>query len=226
MNWLFILLVLLLAASVARGIYTGFLRVAYNFVEWILIFIFITWASPYVSGFLTDYTSIPMQINEACDKQLHQWVESGAAEELLLQSNVAGISELAEIGVLLPSNLVSDMLEKAGVYEQLSVQLSDMALRGLSYLLTMLLAVIVFYGIRKILKLVDKIPVINEVNRAFGGVAGILRGIIFIWIFFGFVIAFGTMPWARFVMSYIYENPLLTWLYENNMLLSFLLQFL
>ena len=58
MNWLLILVILIIAGNIAWGIYRGFLRVVYSVVAWVLILVFVTWATPFVSEVLAEHTNI------------------------------------------------------------------------------------------------------------------------------------------------------------------------
>ena len=62
MNWLLIAVILVIAWKMVSGYRKGFLRVAYSLVEWILVFVFVTWASPYVADFLTNHTGLQTYI--------------------------------------------------------------------------------------------------------------------------------------------------------------------
>ena len=52
MNWLLIIIVLLLALCVVNGYRKGFLRMMYSMVSWVIMFVLVTWATPYINTFL------------------------------------------------------------------------------------------------------------------------------------------------------------------------------
>ena len=55
MNWLLILVVLLVAGNIVWGFFRGFLRVVYSMAAWILILVFVTFATPYVADWMTKH---------------------------------------------------------------------------------------------------------------------------------------------------------------------------
>ena len=56
MNWLLILVVLLVAGNIVWGFFRGFLRVVYSMAAWILILVFVTFATPYVADWMWKYS--------------------------------------------------------------------------------------------------------------------------------------------------------------------------
>jgi hypothetical protein len=130
---------------------------------------------------------------------------------------------LEELGVRLPTALFGALLEKTGAYTKLAEEVAELAVRGISYLLTLIVALLLFYWLRKALCLIDKIPILNGANRLIGAAAGLIKGILLTWIAFAFVAAFAATVWGRFLISYIYEAQILTWLYENNVILTVIL---
>ena len=58
MNWLLILVVLLVAGNIVWGFFRGFLRVVYSMAAWILILVFVTFATPYVADWMTELKRI------------------------------------------------------------------------------------------------------------------------------------------------------------------------
>jgi uncharacterized membrane protein required for colicin V production len=234
MNWLLILVILVIAANIVIGYRKGFLRVAYSLVEWVLILVFINWASPYVTDFLVTQTGISERLEAHCTEQIRQSMEealgNGIQEELGVQGEEGAQenlteTQLEELGVRLPAALFGAVLEKSGAYSKLAEQVTNLAMRGISYMLTLIVALLLFYWLRKALHLIDKIPILNGVNRLIGTVAGLIKGLFLTWIGFALVAAFAGTVWGKFLISYIYEAPILTWLYDNNIILTIILSF-
>ena len=66
MNWLLILVVLLVAGNIVWGFFRGFLRVVYSMAAWILILVFVTFATPYVADWMTEHTGLNTRIEKNC----------------------------------------------------------------------------------------------------------------------------------------------------------------
>ena len=99
-------------------------------------------------------------------------------------------------------------------------------MRVISFVLVLLIAVISFHLLSVVLKVVEKLPLIGGINRLLGLFAGLVKGILFIWLAFAIIAMAGTTDIGIALISYIYESPLLIWVYENNFVLTLLMTFL
>lgn len=225
MNWLLLVVIALIAGNIVWGYSKGFLRVAYSLVEWLLIFLVISRGTPYVLDFLNENTNIPQQLTAHCEEQLQEsvgdWLDPNVEDNITTEN-----SELPYTEIKLPVVLVDNLLENTGAYTRLAEGVAQLAVEGLAYLLAIVLTLLVFYLIGKVLKIVDKIPVIHGLNRLLGVGAGFVKGMMLVWLLFGLIAFCVGTAWGQFLLSYIYEAEILTWLYENNYLLTILFSFL
>jgi hypothetical protein len=226
------------------GYRKGCLRVLYSLVEWLLIFVFVTWASPYVSDFITNRTQLPDYIEARCLENI-----TNTQEEQATELSGADLAEKLELlGISLPDSMTEkifdssevpiddalsaagqkteQILEQSGVYEMIAQRITALAVDGISYVLTLAAALIVFSVLGRTLNLVNRIPLLGGANRVLGFVAGSLEGLLYVWIFFAVVAAGAATGWGRFITSYIAEAPVLVWLYQNNLVVNLLVLFM
>ena len=215
MNWLLILVILIIAGNIAWGIYRGFLRVVYSVVAWVLILVFVTWATPFVSEVLAEHTNIDERIEENCNDKLHELVQGASKDG---EQTKGELNDTGEI--------TSHLLEQTGVYAEVSGRATNLAMRGLAFVLVLLIALIAFHLVSVALDLVAKLPVIGEVNRFLGALAGLIKGILLVWLAFAFVALGSATSVGSGLIGFIYESELLVWLYENNTALTILMMFL
>ena len=99
MNWLLILVVLLVAGNIVWGFFRGFLRVVYSMAAWILILVFVTFATPYVADWMTEHTGLDTRIEKNCKEKLQNAVagEEKSTEEILLERNLKEEMEFQDI---------------------------------------------------------------------------------------------------------------------------------
>lgn len=69
------------------------------------------------------------------------------------------------------------------------------------------------------LNLISKLPIINELNKAAGILAGLFRGIMTVWILFIVITVFRTTSWGIAALELIEQNRLLKELYQSNLIL-------
>ena len=241
MNWLLIIVILVLAGNIVWGFSRGFLRVIYSMLAWIAILVFVTWATPYVANVLTEKTNIDNRIESNLDEKLHELVIgdiNGQTEdrEPDAQNPGPGKKNYRDLQMKLPdavtnklfdTNKIADqILEGSGAYDVVAGRATDLVMRVISFVLVLLIAVISFHLLSVVLKVVEKLPLIGGINRLLGLFAGLVKGILIIWLAFAIIAMAGTTDIGIALISYIYESPLLIWVYENNFVLTLLMTFL
>lgn len=241
MNWLLIIVILVLAGNIVWGFSRGFLRVIYSMLAWIAILVFVTWATPYVANVLTEKTNIDNRIESNLDEKLHELVigdTNGQKEdrEPDAQNLGQGKKNYRDLQMKLPdavtnklfdTNKIADqILEGSGAYDVVAGRATDLVMRVISFVLVLLITVISFHLLSVVLKVVEKLPLIGGINRLLGLFAGLVKGILIIWLAFAIIAMAGTTDIGIALISYIYESPLLIWAYENNFVLTLLMTFL
>lgn len=238
MNWLLIIVILVLAANIVWGFSRGFLRVIYSMLAWIVIMVFVTWATPYVADMLAEKTNIDNRIEASCSDKLHELVagEQEGKEQEDTESATEDNSKYSNLQMKLPdvvtqklfdTNKAADhFLNGSGMYDAIAGKATDMAMRVIAFVLVLLIALISFHLISVVLKVVEKLPLIGGINRMLGIFAGLIKGIFIIWLGFAIIAMAGTTEIGMALISYIYESPLLIWVYENNFVLTLLMSFL
>ena len=241
MNWLLIIVILVLAGNIVWGFSKGFLRVIYSMLAWIAILVFVTWATSYVANVLTEKTNIDNRIETNLDEKLHELVigdTNGQKEdrEPDTQNPGQGKKNYRDLQMKLPdavtnklfdTNKIADqILEGSGAYDVVAGRATDLVMRVISFVLVLLITVISFHLLSVVLKVVEKLPLIGGINRLLGLFAGLVKGILIIWLAFAIIAMAGTTDIGIALISYIYESPLLIWVYENNFVLTLLMTFL
>lgn len=246
MNWLLILVILVLAGNIVWGFSKGFLRVVYSMLAWVAILVFVTWATPYVADMLVRKTNIDNRIEAGFSEKLHKLVagdstddtQTGTEREETDTKNPddAKAKPYSDLQMKLPdavtqklfdTNKVADrFLTGSGAYDLVAGRATDLAMRVIAFLLVLLIALISFHLLSVILKVVEKLPLIGGINRTLGIFAGLVKGILIIWLAFAIIAMAGTTEIGTALISFIYESPLLIWIYENNFILTILMAFL
>lgn len=222
-NIFFIVVLVILAAFMIWGYWRGFIRVAFSLVALIVMMVLVSWLSPYTNRFLQEHTSLQAQITEKCVVMIQEMTQEN------LQSNAQGLLDEAGTreGIQLPSQwseflvqktagVMDEVLEDTGIYQQAGVYLADLILRGISFLLTFILIAIALKIVIHLLDLIARLPVIKGVNRLFGAVAGLVEGLLVVWLLLFIVTLACTSQWGQQAMNSIHQSQLLTFLYQHN----------
>ncbi len=87
---------------------------------------------------------------------------------------------------------------------------------GIAYTVSFVISMIAIGIIGHILGVVERIPVLKELNRMAGAAAGLAMGVILLWIVLIVIGAAGSVEWCAFVMSLVQKSSLLTLLHDMN----------
>lgn len=225
MNWLFIVVIIFFVSCVLRGYRKGFLRILYSLISIIVTIVFVTITAPYIADFIAQNTEIQATLEEKCLEHIRAAAEKNMEEEA--QENK---EKLDDAGVSLPEGIweelidsgmgiTDDVLGQAGIYEMLATNMARFIVNGIAYFVALLVVTIVLFIIARMVNLVAKLPLVRNVNHFLGVLAGAIQGVILIWVFFYLIAICCTSSFGITMISYINQNGLLTWLYNNNLVL-------
>ena len=172
MNWLLILVVLLVAGNIVWGFFRGFLRVVYSMAAWILILVFVTFATPYVADWMTEHTGLDTRIEKNCKEKLQNAV--AGEEKSTEEQNTQEQKDLSGLGMKLPANvwnqigdthkLADGWMEQSGLYNTIASKASSLAMKAIAFVIVMLITVIAFHLIATAIDLVAKLPVMFTIH--------------------------------------------------------------
>ena len=97
---------------------------------------------------------------------------------------------------------------------------------GIAFFIALVTAWTIVHVIARALRIVSRIPVLSGVNRTLGIFAGGIYGLILVWIGFYIIAVTSTSEMGGVLVTYIYQSNLLKYLYENNAILTIIINFL
>ncbi len=181
------------------------------------------YGAPYVSGYLQENTKLDDNIASYIVEQL-EFSETG--QEVTKGIQVAVINSLPLPETLretILDNNNSEMYEAlsvSGVYDYIAMSLAVVILNAVVFLALLLTCRIFFFVLGRSFKDLSTLPIVNSVDRIGGGLLGGMKGLIWIWVFFLFLSMTSTFEWSAGMISEIHQYKLVTWLYDNNLLLD------
>lgn len=154
-----------------------------------------------------------------------------------MEQNNGQPADLTKLGVKLPDSVMNNISEKTAdlagealdasrIYAQVSVGMADFILNGISFFIAFAVGMIVLHFFSGILGIVSRIPIIRGINKYLGTVAGAIYGFVVVWIAFYVIALCSTSEVGGALISYIYESPFLTYIYENNLIVTLIMMFL
>ena len=112
------------------------------------------------------------------------------------------------------------VLAETGVYAGIAQSLAGFIVQGIAFVTVLILSWILVHVISALLGIVSHIPILKGVNRFTGMLAGLMQGLLIVWIAFYIVALCSAGETGRVIVSYINQSAFLKELYENNILLS------
>lgn len=232
MNILTIVVLAVIALCAYRGYRQGFFRVVYSLAGWVLVLGIVTFSSPYITRYLEEETNIQDTIEKKCLDYLEksQEEESGKNPEeekksslpediLLPEAVVKSLTESAEEGA-------KELILSSGIYENIAESVSGFMIEGISFFAAFLLASVLVKSLAGVFDIVSHLPVVKDVNKALGVMAGGIKGLLIVWLAFYLLAVCMTNELAREIFTYVEDSPVLLILYKNNLLLQIIMAFI
>ena len=225
MNWLLMAVIIAFAIGIFVGYKKGMFYLVISLVSWLVIVGVSIWATPTISAYLTAHTDIEEKIQEKCEKSILEKLEDKKGE-------ILDQTELSSMNIYIPPQILKKVMGESNIpgvddtVDDLAAGLTDMIVYSISFLIILVLAAIIRALLRHLVIKVNDIPVIGKLNRVLGSVLASIECLIIIWIVFAIVAMNATEEISMMITSYVYESSLLTLLYENNLILSFLINLL
>lgn len=229
LTWLGIVVLCVLAIVAYRGYKRGFIREVVSFF-FIFLSITVSWAiNPYVNDFLLNNTPVYEMIQENCrnfvsSRQKDEEENIDISEDEKQNSFIEGL----ELPELLQKGLESNNTEH--VYEYLAVDdfreyvseaLARMIVNGLSFLVSYMLASIILRIGTWILNLLAGLPVLRGANKLAGGLVGLVKGVLFVWIAFLILTVLCSTSIGKEGLALIERDPVLSIFYKYDIFVNF-----
>ena len=214
MNWVLLLVLLILGYNIIRGYRKGFLRIVYSLVSWVIVLTFVTVATPYINTYLMEHTTLYEKIEQQCSEQIKRSVEE--KQRSIQNESSPDNQKLSQFGII----------EQSGLYDEIAKQIAEFVVEGIAFLIALVAAWTIVHVIARALRIVFRIPVLSGVNRTLGVFAGGIYGLILVWIGFYMIAVTSTSEMGSALVACIYQSRLLKYLYENNVILTLIMNFL
>ena len=217
-----VLLVLMLAAI--EGYKKGFLRVVVSFVGVVAVLFLVIKISPAVNSFIINNTEVYEKVrSKIVSVYIDEKVQNATKEQ---ESDTIKSYRFPEVLTdELVINNTQDMYDALSVSifsEYIAGFLSKMVIKIGTFVGLFILFNLILWIISIAAKILDKIPVLKTFNKLLGMIAGLVLGLVAVWTFFLISIVFLGNSIATTILSQINGSSLLSFLFNNNVLLDIL----
>lgn len=230
MNWLLVVVLVILAGYTIKGYRRGLLRVLFSVASLLITVLFVAWATPYVSDFLKENTQVYQKVEAKCEKMVRE-----DTQEKITEKKEQNTGLLEQYGITLPKSVedklfgsvekgTDGVLETSGVYKAMAEPLAQLAVDGMAFFFSLILCAIILHFIGGLLDIASELPVLKGINQILGLGAGLLYGLLIVWLFFYFIAVMQAFPLAQELLAMVQKSEFLTKLYEEN-LVAYVVQY-
>ncbi len=223
MNWLLVVVLGILIVNALIGIKVGFIKMIFSLCSMIIAMVLTLWISPMVNDFMRG------------NEKFYDNVSSKVEKIVQIKEEEAGVSEQVSLieGLKLPQSIKDSLIENNNdeVYKALSVDgfkgyvnnyLTGIVINALAFTLTFIVILILLWVISIALDIISKLPLLNQINKTAGLAAGLVHGLVVVWLFFIVLTVFGSSGLGQKAMELIGESEILSFIYNNNLLIGFI----
>jgi uncharacterized membrane protein required for colicin V production len=191
------------------GYMRGFLKIVLSVVAMFVTLLAVTFLSTPVGDIVKENTKVYTKIHQS-------------VEDLIDSYDIKEIKDVKELN--LPDAVLDPVIEKAdGKTAEVKTYLANEITRTVFNALIFFVLTIVIYILLTIviavLDIFSKLPVINGINKSAGAILGLVQGLILIWVACLLLTAAGDKKWAGDIFKEINDNSILSFIYNNNLLI-------
>ena len=239
MNIMLIAVALIFLFCLLDGLKRGFIKIVASFAATLITIVVVIVLTPYVSDVLEKVLPVESFIESTCVEVL--FPESQESENQLLEKlPTVELPREAQIGLVenskLPEVFKELILENNNteIYKALGVKtfgeyllkyFAKLVVNVIAFLVTFLAITIVLRTIIYMLGIISDLPVIGGLNRLAGGALGMAKGVVIIWVIFTIVTLMYDSELGAKCLQWIEENQALKFLYDNNILMNYMVKF-
>lgn len=125
------------------------------------------------------------------DKELTRNEEMRILEEIALPENVK--EWIIENG----NKEMYEKLDAEGFADYVAIYLTEMVMKGMSYLITFFVIMLIIYIFINLADVVTSIPILNGINKVGGILFGLCQATSIVWISFVIITFFTAYEWGR-----------------------------
>ena len=223
MNWLLIVVLVIIAGNALMGLKVGFIKTVFSLVSLILALILTVWISPTVKDFMRGnekfYGNVVQQVEKVLpfkedaakitnqETYINQLPLPGSLKDSLVKNNTADVYGALAIN---------------SFQEYITNYVANIIINALAFIVTFIVILIALWVLSNLLNIISMLPVLRQINKAAGFAAGLLHGLVVIWLLFVLLTVFGGTGFGQNAFRMIEESKILSIIYNNNLLLLFI----
>jgi hypothetical protein len=226
MNWVLLVVIGIIAVLGFIGMKKGLIKMVFSLASTIVALLVAMLFSPMVAGMMKNNEAIVGFFDEKISTIVDFTSEEAQEETESKQESLIDSLPLPETfkESLLENNTAESYIsmQAQNFEEYVCRQITNVIINAIAFVATLLLAIVALAILCKTLDLLAKLPLLKQINAAAGLATGVAGGLMIVWILFVILTMFAGTAFGSDALSMIAENPLLDFLYKNNMVSKFI----
>lgn len=222
-DMVFIIVVIIIALLTIRGAHRGLVGLILGTLGWVFTLGFVAWMSPHMEDYLLEssykewvYTQVEEHVRKTVDEQVDD--KSDDLEYIVDGFEIPLISEL----IVEAQSETEQQLEgtKTLIVMSVSESITNHVVQASAMVVCIIIAMIISLVLSLVKNAIHDIPVVGGASRLIGGLWGLFEGLMVVWTLFILVTSLTVSELGQTVMVSIANNPILLYLYQNNLILK------
>lgn len=226
MNWILVAVIGIVAVLGWLGLKKGLIKMVFSLVSTIVALLVAMLFSPVVAGMMKNNEAVVGFFDEKISAIVDFSTEEAVEETESKQSSLIEALPLPETfkESILENNTAENYvsMQVQNFEDYVCRQITNVIINAIAFVVTLILAAIALALLCNALNLLAKLPLLRQINAIAGLAAGVAEGILLVWVLFAILTMFGGSEFGKDALSMIAENPLLDFLYKNNMVSKFI----
>lgn len=226
---LLICVLIFLALMTYNGSKKGVIKLVYSVLAMVLSMILSQYLAVPVTNFLHDktpvYEIVKENTTEYVDGYIRPQIETAQQQTVeslvnslempsVLSEMVFGESAEGYSEKILNNDVATVGIDK--ICEYISDGISAICMRAIVSVTIFLIVFVLIKLLGKTLNVFSRIPGIHTINKTLGAIAGLIQGVVILWILSLIVMMMAGTPMGNSIMEMIDKNSILTFIYDTN----------
>lgn len=225
MNWLLAIVIAILIIYAWRGKERGFIRTVFAFFSTIIAIAITLWISPYVSKWIQENDKIVEYVNESVNETFlsdKQDIGNNTTEQVEFIEEMSLPLLMKETLIKNNTSDVYNVIAASSFNDYVTNLISMFLINVGTFMVITIIVKIMLYIIGSSLDMIGRLPILNGLNRVAGLLAGLVQGIVIVWIGFIVITLFMNNEYGQSLMAQINKSQILSTIYNNNLILVLL----
>ena len=212
MNWTFLITLLILIICTVVGAFKGLIKTVYSLIIIVAVTVLTTIFAPKLTTYLKN--------NTTWDDALQSKTESFLRDRgILTDGRQIDLDELP-----VPDSIKNKISGGVADYSGKTAEIyNDFVVETVSGIIfSAIVYIVMFVLLLALAGVIGILPVLKQINKLAGGVAGLVKGLLIVWIAAILVMILSNTPIGIKIAADIDGNVFLKFLYDKNLIMYFL----